>query len=599
MDINPAPSRSALTPAAMRVAIERLRSWLPAGPVALRGDVPGVLLQGLRQAGVAVQDAASGAASGMVVLEHIDAADADKRIPALLIGLAGPVCLLVVGQAAATGSRAVWEAAVIRSEWRKHPLNERVAPYGELDRVTGLLMLAFERVPEAALRDSPRKALEEGSELHTDMTREPGRRSDAYLTRYAQAAQFIRAGDKVIDVACGMGYGSYQLAHSSHAASFTGLDASEYAVDYANSNFAPFSPIPMTFAVGDAQNLSGMADGSADFAVSVETLEYLPQPDHLLAELHRVLSPQGRVYASVPNDWSDETGEDPSPFHFHVYDWPRLVAQFQRNGFVIEKAWLQDAGGGQKRHLSVRSMLEIDPQTGPVCDGEWLLVLARKVDAPQCVSDDPLRSVHTLLAAGRREDALRKLEAVSSDVDVLQRARADALAAVLAVADGRTDLASAHWRKVQAAVLRALAVDNVDGEAADLLHLAASGLTSATSARSGALQGLYESHAALISTLLGMPPSLLTDIDDRAVVSGRAEDAGQINLGASEIRQLMDAKQWLDDKYREHMQRIAELERYTAELEIARQWLDRQYHALTDEVQRLNTALTLSANGSG
>ena len=59
-------------------------------------------------------------------------------------------------------------------------------------------------------------------------------------------------------------------------------------------------------------------------------LEHLPEPDLLLAELHRVLTPEGRVYASVPNDWSDETGEDPNPFHFHVYDWPRLLAQFDQ-----------------------------------------------------------------------------------------------------------------------------------------------------------------------------------------------------------------------------------------------------------------------------
>lgn len=197
--------------------------------------------------------------------------------------------------AATNVARAQWEAAAIRQEWRKHPQNERVAPYGELDRVNGLLLMAFERVPDAAIAAYPLSALVEERDLHTDMTREAGRRSDAHMARYAQAAQFIRPGDRVIDVACGLGYGSYQLAHNSQAASFIGLDASDYAVDYASTCFAPDAPVEMSFVVGDAQDLSGMADGSADFAVSVETLEHLPEPDRLLAELHRVLAGRALV----------------------------------------------------------------------------------------------------------------------------------------------------------------------------------------------------------------------------------------------------------------------------------------------------------------
>ncbi|WP_414604604.1 class I SAM-dependent methyltransferase [Stenotrophomonas sp. AR029] len=594
MDMNPTAAHSALSPAAVRVAVARLLTWLPAGPVAVLGDPAPVLLRALRQAGVAIQGDVAGrtATAAIVVLERADAAQADEWLQPLLAGVAGPVCIVVAGEAAATGNRATWEAAAIKAEWRKHPLNERVAPYGELDRVTGMLMIAFERVPGQALAVYPLKALEEERDLHTDMTREPGRRSDAHMTRYAQAAQFIQAGDRVIDVACGLGYGSYQLAHNSLAASFTGLDASEYAVDYANLNFAPASPTAMNFMVGDAQDLSGMADGSADFAVSVETLEHLPQPDLLLAELHRVLSPWGRVYASVPNDWSDETGEDPNPFHFHVYDWPRLVAQFQRHGFVIEKAWLQDAGGGQKRHLSARSMLEIDPVSGPACDGEWLLVLARKADAPQRAEEDPLARVRALLSEGRRNDAQVHLEAQFRATEPLLRARAHALAAIIAAGEGAVDVANTHWQCVQSSAREALSMLSTEPEAAGLLHLAGRQLAGSVDTRPGALQLQLQAYAPVLAAVLGGEPALLSDFDDRAVVSGPVEGAEQINMGAREVRQLIDAKAWLDAKFHEHMQRIVELERHTTELEAARLWLDGQYHALTAEVQRLSTVPT-------
>lgn len=590
MNMIPSPALSAQTPAVVRIAVQRLLAWLPMGPIAVLGDDAPGLVRGLRQAGVVVQKVADpgSASAGIIVVEHAGSITPESGLRPLLEGIAGPVCLVVVGDAADSIGRAGWEAAAIRSEWRKHPLNERVAPYGELDRVTGLLLIAFERVPASAIAKYPLKALEEERDLHTDMTREPGRRSDAHMTRYAQAAQFIRPGDRVIDVACGLGYGSYQLANNSTAASFTGLDASDYAVDYANANFAGVSPTPMTFVVGDAQNLSGMADGSADFAVSVETLEHLPEPDRLLAELHRVLTPHGRVYASVPNDWSDETGEDPNPFHFHVYDWPRLVAQFQRNGFVIERAWLQDAGGGQKRHLSARSMLEIDPLVGPPSDGEWLLVLARKAEGHVGAEDDAWQRARALLADGSGAEAVEALVGEFESTGALRRARARAFAAIVAAAEGDVGTANAHWTSVQADSRSALSSSEDEADAAALLCLALDQLQHAHDTLPGAFQRTFQARADVVRELLGLERSNPSENDDRAVASGPLDGAEHIHLGSRDVRQLMDAKDWLDSQYHLHTQRIVELERYNAELEQARHWLDGQYHALTAEIERLN-----------
>lgn len=589
-------SPSALSPAALRVGVRRLHDWLAAGPVALLGSSEPALARGLRQCGYEVLDGVEGAASAVLVVDSAVAGSADECLQSLLADIRVPVCLLIGGAAATNVARAQWEAAAIRQEWRKHPQNERVAPYGELDRVNGLLLMAFERVPEAAIATYPLSALVEERDLHTDMTREAGRRSDAHMARYAQAAQFIRPGDRVIDVACGLGYGSYQLAHSSQAASFIGLDASDYAVDYARICFAPDAPVEMSFIVGDAQNLSGMADGSADFAVSVETLEHLPEPDRLLAELHRVLSPKGRLYASVPNDWSDETGEDPNPFHFHVYDWPRLINQFHRNGFVIERAWLQDAGGGQKRHLSVRSMLEIDPHVGPSCDGEWLLVLARKTDAAMETMPCPLRPFREMLANGQTDAALHQLEAHFETGEPLLQARSRAAAAVLATTAGKLESASAHWEYCRTAAREALIEPSVEAEAAALLHLAAAQLALPTHLRFARLKFLTQIRAPIICDLLGSEPALLGDNDDRAVSAGIGDGNGQSNLSAGDVQQLVDAKRWLDGKYHEQQKHIAELEQYNVELEAARRWLDAQYHSLTAEVQRLGQA---SAAASG
>ena len=591
MQTAPTVTTHDLAPGASQAMALRLLGWMPAGPLAVLGEDTAALARALRSFGVDVVEnaEAAGAAAALIAVRHRSEQpeQASAQLSGLLGTFAGPVCVLIAGDTASVASRAFWEGAMMALNWRKHPLNEVLAPYGELDRVAGVQMIGFELVNTEARAEYPLQALVEERDLHTDMTREPGRRSDAHMTRYAHAARFVRSGDRVIDVACGLGYGSYQIAHNCDAASFIGLDASEYAVNYAQLNFAGNAPVPMTFVLGDAQHLRDMEDGSADFAVSVETLEHLPEPDLLLAELNRVLAPGGRVYASVPNDWSDESGEDPNPFHFHVYDWPRLRAQFNRNGFEIQRAWLQDAGGGQKRHTAQRSILEIDPERGPSCDGEWLLVLARKKGGEELGALDRLRET---LHLGAVDAVGGIIEAIVAQGRPLEAAQAHSLQAwtLLARADAG---AKDAWERARHAARAALADSADERAAAGLLALAGDALhaLSTKGTTAGLLGRLLAAHGATFQLLRHDGPWSV-DFDDRAVLAGARDGDDLASIGSRELRALTDAKDWLDGKFHEHLEKIAQLESQTTELECARRWLDEQYHSLTAEVARLSAS---------
>lgn len=576
-----------LAPALQRVVVERVLSWLPPGPVRISGDITGVR-RALLGAGVSLREE-GGHSSAVVVLADVkDQASAIASIPSWLGDRTVPVCVIIVGQGLDSSRRVFWEQAWIAAGWRKHARVEVVAPYGELDTLTGPLMLAFEPVSQEALGRYPLEALVAERDLHTDMTRESGRRSDAHMARYTQASQFIKDGDRVIDVACGLGYGTYQLAKMTRASSLLGIDASDYAADYATANFPAPPHAALRFSVGDAQALTSLADGSIDFAVSVETLEHLPEPDLLLSELHRVLAPGGRVYASVPNDWSDDTGEDPNPFHFHVYDWPRLHAQFQRNGFTIERAWLQDAGGGQKRHFSLRSMLEIDPSIGSSIDGEWLLVLARRsVDVGRGAEDAPLEVSRSLLLSGQSESAIASLEELAADRSLpLSPALASALLAIVHARAGQQDRAANAWAECADRLRPSLDDVQLRPIASSVLALAYAALGNPEKP----VSSLLLNHAEAASCL-GLPSAafLHDDLRDRSVLVGDTAEE-PLNMTASAIRSTVEAKIWLAEKYAEHTSRIAELESYTAELEIARRWLDGQFHELTEQVKQLRKA---------
>jgi ubiquinone/menaquinone biosynthesis C-methylase UbiE/predicted nuclease with TOPRIM domain len=277
-----------------------------------------------------------------------------------------------------------WERRFIERSVRKHPRSQSVLEYAAIDREvdTGNATLVYEVMPAAVARAHPLESLEAERDLHTDMLREAGRRSDAHVARYQLAAQYVRPNDRVLDVSCGLGYGSAILWANAEPERVQGIDLSASAVAYADANYALQieDESVVAFGVGDAHDLSGVADSSVDLVVSFETLEHLREPEMFLAEAHRVLTPGGRFIASVPNDWTDETGKDPNPEHLHVYDWDRLASQVAER-FLVEAAFSQIAGGGMKLTDARRSLSNESVQpdgTGPSGKAEWWLVVGMK-----------------------------------------------------------------------------------------------------------------------------------------------------------------------------------------------------------------------------
>lgn len=278
-----------------------------------------------------------------------------------------------------------WENQLFAAGFRKHPRAMVVVPYEHLEQDGGYLTLVYERLPTAGLQNYSIERLLQTRDLHMDMLRETGRRSDAHVARYHLAVDFIRPNDVVLDVACGLGYGSAVLAANSQARRVIGVDLDDHAVRYATAMTSACWP-QVEFRAADATDLKFLADRSVDLITSFETLEHVPDPEALLAEFDRVLKPAGRVIVSVPNMWVDETGQDPNPFHLHVYDWPKLREQLSAR-FVPEVVWGQTAGGGMKltdapRRI-VRGQLE-DPSDTPA---EWWLASVMKSPIGASVDD--------------------------------------------------------------------------------------------------------------------------------------------------------------------------------------------------------------------
>lgn len=135
----------------------------------------------------------------------------------------------------------------------------------------------------------------------------PGTRGEIWVEHWHRYHFAVRwaAGKRVLDVACGEGYGSALLAR--HAARVTGIDISSQAVAHARKAYAALGNAD--FVCAPCQRLP-LADASIDLAVSFETIEHITEQDAFLDELARVLTPEGVLILSCPNklEYSDKRG---------------------------------------------------------------------------------------------------------------------------------------------------------------------------------------------------------------------------------------------------------------------------------------------------
>lgn len=113
--------------------------------------------------------------------------------------------------------------------------------------------------------------------------------------RYVFAMALAR-GKRVLDAACGEGYGSSLLASVAH--SVVGIDIAEAAIAHARARYGDRSNL--RFERGDCTALE-LPAASFDLIASFETLEHVEAQASLLAGFARALSDDGALLISSPD----------------------------------------------------------------------------------------------------------------------------------------------------------------------------------------------------------------------------------------------------------------------------------------------------------
>ncbi len=204
-------------------------------------------------------------------------------------------------------------------------------------------------------------------------------------------AQPAVGGRRVLDLASGEGYGSSLLA--ADAAAVIGVDFDGMTVRNARERYAEHDNL--FFVQADA-TATPLRSNSFDVVVSFETLEHLTQQQALLAEIDRVLTPQGLLLISTPDrDTYSPPGATPNPHHCKELNRAQFLSLLGEH-FKAVKLW------GQQ--LQTVSVIESEERNVGRADLHYMDSAERR---PNARNRDP--ALYLIAACARDERILSRL----------------------------------------------------------------------------------------------------------------------------------------------------------------------------------------------
>lgn len=154
---------------------------------------------------------------------------------------------------------------------------------------------------------------------------------DLHMQRYGFASRLLN-GQRVLDMACGCGYGSALLAEQNPDKQITGIDIDPEAIAYAQANYQRDN---LRYLCANAETF---ADSQGfDSIVSLETIEHLPNPQRLVDNYASLLAKGGRIIASVPTTPT----LDGNPHHLHDFSPRSFHELFRRHGLTPKERYEQ------------------------------------------------------------------------------------------------------------------------------------------------------------------------------------------------------------------------------------------------------------------
>jgi len=156
----------------------------------------------------------------------------------------------------------------------------------------------------------------------------------------------IEAGERVLDLGCGFGRHAFEAAR--RGADVIAVDRSAEELQQVNGLFAAMrldGEIPaksITRAVRADLLALPFPDDYFDVVMASEVLEHIPDDEHAMAEIARVVRPGGRVAVTVPRWWPEricwalsDDYHNVEGGHVRIYRGDELAQRLTASGLVV------------------------------------------------------------------------------------------------------------------------------------------------------------------------------------------------------------------------------------------------------------------------
>lgn len=179
-----------------------------------------------------------------------------------------------------------------------------------------------------------------------------------HVARYEFVASRLAPGSRVLDLACGVGYGSQILAKAGHTV--TAVDASPEAIAYAMEHYAHPN---VTFVCATAEGFAPREADRFDAVVSFETIEHLADPAPFLS---RWAAKAKAIYASVPNE-TVFPHRGRIKFHFRHYTKSQFASLLKASGWdAVEWHGQEGPTSEVEANIEGRTLIAVGRSTNEV-----------------------------------------------------------------------------------------------------------------------------------------------------------------------------------------------------------------------------------------
>ena len=118
-----------------------------------------------------------------------------------------------------------------------------------------------------------------------------------HICRYIFAKEQLKQKKGILDIACGVGYGSKYLAEHGFL-DITGVDINKEALNTASKNF---NDKTIKYIQDDANNIKNIVNSKFNGIISFETIEHIKNPSSFLKSIYSLLNNNYPLIISTPN----------------------------------------------------------------------------------------------------------------------------------------------------------------------------------------------------------------------------------------------------------------------------------------------------------